>query len=70
MSTRRCPRCHESYDERMSAGSRAVPERDIDVCGPCGSDEAGYDYNGGPLPSMADWPVRRKYGPGLQPLGD
>lgn len=51
--TARCPRCGEQYDDRYPAASRAVPDRDIDVCGPCGTDEA---VGRGPIP-VAQWPL-------------
>lgn len=52
-----CPRCTGPIEVRgdvvVAARSRATPERDIDVCGLCGSDEA----MGGLVP-VSRWPIQ------------
>lgn len=55
-----CPRCQISPLENGGA-SRATGDRDIDVCGPCCSDEAWIEHYGQPVQKMAAWPVDRKY---------
>lgn len=53
-----CPRCHGPIESHgpvvLAAGSRATPERDIDICAPCGADEV---HN---LVRVAQWPVSRQ----------
>lgn len=53
-----CPRCREAYTHPGGA-SRAVPQRDIVICGPCCSDEIVYAAAGRLVPRVAEWPVRR-----------
>lgn len=48
-----CPRCTDPFDVRYPAGSRATEERDIDICAPCGTDEA----IGRGVYAFADWPI-------------
>lgn len=48
-----CPRCGEDYDSRYSAASRATSDSDIEVCGPCGTDEA----TGRGAVQVAHWPI-------------
>lgn len=51
-----CPRCLGGM-WWPGAGSRMTPERDLEVCGWCGSDEADRDALGlAPIPP-SDWPV-------------
>lgn len=54
-----CPRCHGPLTDGDDQGgaSRAVPERDIDVCGPCATDEAAGQSAGLGIVLMAEWPV-------------
>lgn len=49
----RCPRCGEDYDARYSAASRATPDSDIEICGPCGGDEV----TGRGIFLVVNWPV-------------
>lgn len=57
-----CPRCHgltpsnESPGAYPGAASRAVPERDVEVCSACGTDEGFEDEAGGVTP-VSEWPV-------------
>lgn len=57
MDLRTCPRCQDPFDARFFVGSRAVPERDVEICAVCGTDEVEYVRLGLPVPSVADWPV-------------
>ncbi|MBZ6250357.1 GIY-YIG nuclease family protein [Streptomyces olivaceus] len=52
-----CPRCRNKMD--LPGASRATPERDIEVCGPCCSDEADREAAGLPWPAVSEWPVAR-----------
>jgi hypothetical protein len=49
----RCPRCGLLLNG-MPAGSRITEDRDIDICGLCGSEEAIFQalYPGRPLPPI------------------
>jgi hypothetical protein len=58
-----CPRCHEPL-RHPGGAARAVPDRDITICGPCCSDEAEMEARGRAVQKMAEWPVDRSYGPG------
>ncbi|AEM89022.1 hypothetical protein [Streptomyces violaceusniger] len=58
-----CPRCEgplRGFPEDIGASSRVTtPERDVRICGQCGTDEAVRDAAGfGPVP-LDEWPVRR-----------
>lgn len=59
-----CPRCHggipsnEHRGEWAGAASRAVPDRDIEICSACGSDEATREHQTGVMIPVAQWPVR------------
>lgn len=55
----RCPRCHGPMPH--AGGSRATPEREIDVCGPCDGDEAYRESYGDGLQPVAAWPVQLTY---------
>ncbi|WP_396646196.1 hypothetical protein [Microbacterium sp.] len=52
-----CPRCTGPIEVRgdvvIAAASRATPERDIEICGLCGNDEAM-----GGLVAVASWPIQ------------
>lgn len=55
-----CPRCRLSTLE-FAGASRATDGRDIEVCGPCSSDEAWIAHYGIPVQKMAAWPVALTY---------
>jgi hypothetical protein len=42
---------------KLAAMSRTTPERDIEICSPCGSDEAMRANAIGYLIPVAEWPV-------------
>lgn len=50
-----CPRCLGVIE---NAGmSRATPDRDIEICGPCSSDEALREIAEEWVVPVADWPM-------------
>ncbi|MEV7614003.1 hypothetical protein [Streptomyces sp. NPDC089799] len=51
-----CPRCRVRSLEQPG-GSRLTDERDVDICGPCSSDEAIYDSMGMTQIPKRQWPV-------------
>ena len=57
-----CPRCHGYIPNSAHPGahpgaaSRAVPERDIEICSACGTDE-GFEDEAGRVTPVAEWPV-------------
>ncbi|MEV6752382.1 hypothetical protein [Streptomyces sp. NPDC051214] len=53
-----CPRCRNKMD--LPGKSRATPDREIKICGPCCSDEAMREAAGRPWPAVAEWPVTRQ----------
>lgn len=55
-----CPRCGEAMDV-PPGGSRMAVDRELDICGPCCSDEAYRDAAGDPPIPPNEWPVRRRY---------
>lgn len=55
-----CPRCRNKMD--LPGASRATPDREIEICGPCCSDEAMREAAGLPWPSVSEWPVPRRTG--------
>ncbi|WP_285510972.1 hypothetical protein [Streptomyces sp. NBRC 14336] len=52
-----CPRCRNKMD--LPGASRATEDREIQICGPCCSDEARREAAGLPWPAVAEWPVTR-----------
>lgn len=55
-----CPRCRNKMD--LPGKSRATPDREIEICGPCCSDEAMREAAGLPWPAVSGWPVAREAG--------
>ncbi|MEW2610237.1 hypothetical protein AB0937_08505 [Streptomyces sp. NPDC047880] len=55
-----CPRCRNKMD--LPGKSRATPDREIEICGPCCSDEAMREAAGLPWPAVSEWPVAREAG--------
>jgi hypothetical protein len=53
-----CPRCQNKMD--LPGASRATPDREIKICGPCCSDEAMREAAGRPWPAVSEWPVSRE----------
>lgn len=59
-----CPRCTgplAKFDEDAGAGSRIVTDRNIQICGDCGLDEAVLDARGMSPVLPAEWPIRRAH---------
>ena len=52
-----CPRCRHKMD--LPGRSRATSDRDVEICGPCCSDEATREAAGLPWPAVSEWPVTR-----------
>lgn len=61
--TNMCPRCHGALitDDDQGGASRATPDRDIDVCGPCCVDEAVRQTLGKGTVLVAQWPVHEAH---------
>jgi len=65
MSVQTCPRCRGPIEIviqggteiKLAAMSRATRERDIEICAPCGSDEAMRANAIGYIIPVAEWPV-------------
>lgn len=61
LSIQVCPRCDgpiEVYGPaKFAARSRVTVERDIEICAPCGSDEALREFKTGNLIPASRWPV-------------
>lgn len=56
-----CPRCEGPIEIRdgvkIAAGSRATADRDVDICGMCGTDEAIREQAGGGVIPVTGWPM-------------
>lgn len=63
MSKNTCPRCWGFIPNNMTPGayagamSRATVGRDIEICSPCGSDEAAWEAEYGAVHPVASWPL-------------
>ncbi|MFE3557344.1 hypothetical protein ACFXKW_21115 [Streptomyces sp. NPDC059193] len=59
----RCRRCGSllaAFEGDIGSGSRVATERDVQICGDCGVDEAVRDALGlAPIP-YGEWPVRER----------
>lgn len=55
-----CPRCLGALRQSPSdagARSRVTADRDITICGPCGTDEANRQFLGNGMVPSSDWPI-------------
>lgn len=55
-----CPRCLgplRAFVHDSGAGSRSTMDRDIAICGKCGSDEAVRQCQTGEIIPASEWPV-------------